>query len=132
MEKTEPDSVPGPILTIDELITHADVVRSKELAHKLMISTLSSVFNETVTKDNMIAWALSGFPGAYAVKRLDLEPPVVCSDGVKREIAEYLNFISSPSKISDHFNALEAALPGIQVTYSLPSPNTMILHVTKK
>ena len=125
-------TVPNPILTIDDLVNHADVVRTKESLHRRIISTLSSVFNDSTTQEKMVAWALSGFRPAFTVKEIDLEPPVVCSDGVKRDLAEYLNFISTPYKITDHFAAVEACLPGIQVTYSLPSSKIMLVHVTKK
>lgn len=129
---TPQDLLPNPILTIDDLITNADVVRSKEALHRRIISTLSTVFNDSDTKDKMVAWALTGFRPAFTVKEFDFEPPVVCSDGVKRDLAEYLNFVSTPYRVSDHFSAVEACLPGIQVTYSLPSPKIMLLHVTKK
>lgn len=127
----EPD-VPNPILTIDQLIANADVIRSNESVHRRILSTLSVFFNEESTKENMLAWALSGFRPGFVVKELNFDPPVVCSDGVKREIAEYLNFVSTPYTIADHFSALEACLPGIQVTYSFSSTKTILLIVTKK
>ena len=129
---SEDTTAPNPILTINDLVTHADVVLSKESLHRRVISTMSTIFNDSTTKETMISWALTGFRPGFVVKEIDLEPPVVCSDGVKRDLAEYLNFISTPHKITDHFSALEACLPGIQVTYSLPSPKIMLLHVTKK
>lgn len=129
---TAQDLVPDPILTIDDLITNATVVRSKESLHRRIISTLSAIFNDSVTKEKLVEWALTGFRPAFTVKEIDFEPPVVCSDGVKRELAEYLNFVSTPYTVSDHFSAVEACLPGIQVTYSLQSPKLLLLHVTKK
>jgi hypothetical protein len=128
----ENPDVPNPIVSIDDLATNADVIRAREALHRRVISTLSSVFNEDSTKENLVTWALGGFRPGFTVKELPFEPPIVCSDGVKREIAEYMNFVSTPYTVAEHFAALEACLPGIQVTYSFSSPKTILLHVTKK
>lgn len=128
----ENPDVPNPIVSIDDLATNADVIRAREALHRRIISTLSSVFNEDSTKENLVTWALGGFRPGFTVKELLFEPPIVCSDGVKREIAEYMNFVSTPYTVAEHFAALEACLPGIQVTYSFSSPKTILLHVTKK
>ncbi len=129
---TENLDVPNPIVSIQDLVSSAEVVRAKESLHRRVISTLSTVFNDDATKENLITWALGGFRPGFTVKEMLFEPPVVCSDGVKREIAEYMNFVSTPYTVADHFSALEACLPGIQVTYSFSSPKTILLHVTKK
>jgi len=132
MASFEPSDAPNPIVTLEDLIANADVVRAKEAMHRRVISTLSTVFNQEGTKENMLLWALSGFRPAFVVHELNVEPPSVCSDGVKRDVSEYLNFVSTPYTVSDHFAALEACLPGIQVTYSFSTSNTILLHVTKK
>lgn len=129
---TDVPDVPNPIVSIGDLISSADVIRAKESLHRRVISTMSTIFHEDTTKENLVLWALSGFSPAFVVKELNFEPPIVCSDGVKREIAEYMNFVSTPYTVADHFTALEACLPGIQVTYSFSGPKTILLHVTKK
>lgn len=132
MASFEQSDVPNAILTIDQLITSAEVVRGKESYHRRIVSTLSTVFNEPCTKEHLVSWAVGGFCPGYVVREIDFDPPIVCSDGVKRDITEYLNFVSTPYTIADHFNALESCLPGIQVTYSLTSTKTMLVHVTRK
>lgn len=123
---------PNSIVSIQDLVASADVVRAKESLHKRMISTLASVFKDDTTKENLVMWALAGFRPGFVVKELNFEPPVVCSDGVKRDIVEYVNYVSAPFKVSEHFAALEECLPGIQVTYSFLDGKTILLHVTKK
>lgn len=132
MASFEQSDVPDPILTIDELSANADVVRAREALHRRVVSTLSSVFHEDHTKEQLIGWALGGFRPGYTVRELIFDPPLVCSDGIKRDIAEYLNFVSTPHTIAEHFSALESCLPGIQVTYSFSSTKTMLVHVTRK
>jgi len=129
---TDVPDLPNPIMSISDLISTAEVVRGKESLHRRVISRLSSVFNEDGTKENMLLWALSGFRPGFVAKELFFEPPIICSDGVKREIAEYMNFVSTPYTVAEHFSAVECCLPGIQLTYSFSGPNTILLHVTKK
>jgi hypothetical protein len=132
MASFEQPDVPNAILTIDDLVANAEVVRSREALHRRVVSTLSSVFHEDSTKEQLVGWALGGFRPGYTVRELMFDPPLVCSDGIKRDIAEYLNFVSTPYTIAEHFSALESCLPGIQVTYSFSSTKTKLLHVTKK
>ena len=124
--------VPNPIISISDLVSSAEVVVAKESLHRRVISTLSTVFHEDGTKENLVLWALGGFRPGFVVKALPFEPPIICSDGVKREIAEYMNYVSTPYTVAEHFAALESCLPGIQVTYSFSGPATILLHVTKK
>jgi hypothetical protein len=132
MSSIDTSETPDPIVSIDDLTNDINIITSKENLHKRMISTLGTVFKEESTKEALIQWGLRSFSPAFVVAELPIQAPKICSDGVKREISEYLNYISLPYTISDHFMALEACLPGIQVTYSFSPNKTILLHVTRK
>jgi hypothetical protein len=120
MDPTHPDYVAPPpppdVLTLSDLLSDQSVVVAKELADKSLLETIGtqSVGN---LRPKLVEWVLKGRPDAFPVLSLDIRPPSVCSDGLSRNLPDYIEFCSGKT-INDHVALLQAKLPDILVSFA--------------
>ena len=111
--------VPAPpqpsVLRLDDLLSHADVLLQKEAADAASLAAIGTPdFN--ALRSRLVAWAVSGFAGSVPVYEVSLNPPAVCSDGVSRDLADYIQFVSGKT-IYEHLGVLGEKLPDFRVAF---------------
>jgi hypothetical protein len=80
------------------------------------LDAIGSVSHDTL-RPKLIAWALAGFPNAYTLMEIAVTPPPQCSDGVTRDLTDYITFCSGKS-IQQHVTMLQEKLTDISVSFA--------------
>lgn len=105
-----------PPITLADILAATEVVRVKEQTDKAAIETIGSQSFESL-KAKLIQWGILGFPNVYPILTLSITPPTFCSDGVARNLADYITFCSG-KPIQDHMAVLQAKLRDMVVSYA--------------
>lgn len=120
IDPTHPDYVGSPplpdVLTLSDLLSDQSVVVAKEQADKTLLETIG---NQVVgnLRPKLVEWVLKGQPDAFPILSLEIHPPSVCSDGLPRNLPDYIEFCSGKT-INDHVALLQAKLPDIHVSFA--------------
>jgi hypothetical protein len=117
------------IATIDELTASLEAVVAKENQDKAILSVLIKAPRETL-RGALFQWAAAGFPLSYIVKSFTIVPPPTCSDGVTRDIYQYINYCLGVD-LGDLMVTLQSKAIGIAFNYSIVDFNVLNLHVGK-
>jgi hypothetical protein len=109
------DPVPE-ILTLADLLADHDIVVAKEADDAALLDTIGS---QTISnlRPKLVEWVLKGYPPAFPILSLDIRPPACCSDGVVRDLSDYITFCSGKT-ITEHVSLLQAKLPDITVSFA--------------
>jgi hypothetical protein len=132
MDPTHPDYVAPPpppdILTLSDLLNDQSVLVAKEQTDKTLLETIGA---QTVSnlRPKFVEWVLKGRPSAFPLLSLDIQPPPCCSDGVTRDLADYITFCSGKS-IAEHVALLQAKLPDITVSFANIQGKVAVVVVT--
>jgi hypothetical protein len=120
IDPTHPDYVASPpppdVLTLSDLLSDQSVVVAKEQADKTLLETIGTQVIGNL-RPKLVEWVLKGYPPAFPILSLDIHPPSVCSDGLPRNLPDYIEFCSGKT-INDHVALLQAKLPDIQVSFA--------------
>jgi hypothetical protein len=109
-------SPPAPtVLRLDDLLSHTDVLLQKEATDAAALAAIGNP-DLSALRSRLVAWAVSGFAGSVPVCEVYLNPPAVCSDGVSRELADYIQFVSGKT-IYEHLGVLGEKLPDFRVAF---------------
>lgn len=107
---------PLPLITIEELLSSIEVLQQKELADKVLLESIGKL-SQDFLKTKLINWALAGFPNVYEIYTVTIIPPISCTDGVTRNLSEYILFCSGKS-IREHLDILEQKMQNISVSFA--------------
>lgn len=110
-----PPPPPAPI-SIDDLLNSMEVVKQKEADDKNLLESIGNISQEAL-KTKLIAWAVAGFPNAYGIHSITILPPATCSDGVKRDLTDYIQFCSGKT-IHEHVEVLQQKVANISVSFA--------------
>lgn len=110
---TEP--VPD-ILTLDDLIDEAALLLAKEQQDGDALRTIGSQ-SAVSLKPKLVEWVTKGKPNAYPIMELLIEPPPQCSDGISRNLPDYIEFCSGKT-IVEHVALLQAKLIGMTISFA--------------
>jgi hypothetical protein len=121
--------VSSQIFSINDLLMSHEVVTSKESTDRSAVMAFTSPSMEAL-KPNLYKWAASGFPGAFIINTLTLEPPSVCSDGISRSFLQYFEYLFG-STTQEWLQGLEAVTDGMSFTFSHNGFSSIMLHVTR-
>lgn len=127
MSELIPEPTPPPI-SLEELLALKEVIMKKEDSDRLICGQINIPYG--ALKDKLYDWACKGFPGAYEISRVFLEPPSKCSDGVTRNIYEYIFFLTG-KQLDDFIQMIRDQVSGIQITSSIQANNNIVILVTK-
>jgi hypothetical protein len=122
-------SAPPPLVVdIAELIASHGAVLTQEAADR---TTLSVLLNETREnlRPQMFTWAAAGFPAIYVVQQFTVSPPASCSDGVTRNVYDYVVYLLGKN-MGEVIADIQALCVGVQISYSFQG-NTLRIHVSK-
>jgi hypothetical protein len=104
------------ILTIDDILNDKAIRQAKEEADKQLILSIGTQSPQAF-KPNLIQWATAGFPNAYTIYQVNIQPPDVCLDGVSRSLPDYITYVSG-NPINYHVDLLAAKFQGIIVSFA--------------
>lgn len=120
---TELPAIPPPsppTLTLADILSAQEVLIQREANDKATLESIGQISLETL-RAKLIAWAVANFPNNYSVCDITITPPTCCSDGVARNLADYIVFCSGKS-IAEHIAPVQAMLPDITVAYTSSPP----------
>ena len=103
-------------LSIDDILSEHSILIAKEAQDKAIIDQIGSQ-HVSALKPNLVEWVGRGKPNAYPIMMLNIQPPAKCSDGVSRDLAEYISFCSGKS-IEEHVALLQAKLSGMTISFA--------------
>jgi hypothetical protein len=125
-----PDTSSLVVIRLSDLLTDTEVLKQKELQDRQIVDALENP-DFTHLRQKLIQWTTSGFPYAFPVFSISVTPPQVCSDGVVRNLCDYIAYVAGMS-IETKLKKLEAKLEGIKVLNSYSETSkTMTVHVAK-
>lgn len=110
-----PEPVPD-FLSLDDILSDHEIVIAKEQADKNVLDQIGSQ-HVSALKPKLVEWVGRGKPHAYPVMMLSIQPPSKCSDGVERNLPDYITFCSGKS-IEEHVGLLQAKLSGMSVSFA--------------
>lgn len=103
-------------LSLDDLLSDHEIVLAKEQADKALLDQIGSQ-HVSALKPKLVEWVGRGKPHAYPVMTMNIQPPAKCSDGVERNLSDYITFCSGKS-IEEHVVLLQTKLSGISVSFA--------------
>ena len=117
------------LMTLDQLVQYYD--RTLEYEEKDKVS-MNFIINPSTSgiQQNLIKWASAGFPVDYQVLSVSLIHPSPCSDGVRRDMQEYIFYLTG-SYIASLTTAFQSHFLGIEFSYIISSNNIVNLHASK-
>jgi hypothetical protein len=104
-----------PRILLSDLMSQASVLQQQESTDTASLTALATPDVSDI-RNKMTAWLASGMQGACNLVRVPITPPNVCSDGVSRNIYDYIVFLSGKS-ILEHMKAFQDLLPEFEVGY---------------
>lgn len=107
---------PPSILSIDDLLSSVELIARKEAEDKATLESIGGMSIGTL-KERLMAWAVANFPNNFEVYAVSITPPAKCSDGVSRNLPEYIEYCSGKT-IVQHVEALQQKVNGIIFTFA--------------
>ena len=107
---------PPPPITIDDLLNSTAAILKKEADDKTTLEGIGNMSYDTL-KNNLLTWTSAGFPNVYEIHRVSIVPPNLCSDGVSRDLAGYIQFCSGKT-INEHVAVLQARVQGMSISFA--------------
>ena len=103
------------VLRLDDILSHSTVLLQKEAADAAALDAVGNP-NMNELRTRLVAWAVTGFAGSVSAYEVSISPPKRCSDGVVRDLADYIQFVSGKT-IYEHTGLLGAKLPDFRVAF---------------
>jgi hypothetical protein len=122
------EPVPEAPVAIEDLLNDVFVIQQKESSDKASLLGVSNLSAASL-RPMLVSWAGQGFPNAYPILDLSIQPPAKCSDGVARSLADYIEFVSGKS-LAEHVAVLQSRMTGIVVSYAWTG-QTILIVVSK-
>lgn len=107
---------PPPPITIADILGTVEVLQQKEAADKAVLDGIGTTSAESL-RSKLVAWALAGFPNASTLMEVTVNPPSQCSDGVVRDLTDYITFCSGKT-IQEHVALLQEKLADMTVSFA--------------
>jgi hypothetical protein len=122
------EPVPEAPVAIEDLLNDVFVIQQKEASDKSILEGINGLTAGTL-RSMLVSWAAQGFPNAYPLLDLTIQPPSKCSDGVTRSLADYITFVSGKS-LGEHVAVLQSRMTGITASYAWTG-QTILIVVSK-
>lgn len=110
-----PAPPPAPI-SVTDLLNDVEVLQQKEAADKAALDAIGLATHDSL-RPKLVTWALAGFPNAYTLMEVTVTPPPQCSDGVARDLTNYITFCSGKT-IQEHVALLQEKLADMTVSFA--------------
>ena len=117
------------VIRLDDLQNDYSVLLQREIAFGTFLITNIVGLDINTLKRTLIGWAASGYPDMYRILPIQVDLPDRCSDGVVRNVYEYIEFCAKLS-LTDILNSIQQKLDGIKVNY-ITEGRTITVIVSK-
>ena len=108
--------LPPPPISLNDILSSIEVITQKEKDDKASLEALGLIPYDTL-KTKLVSWATSGFQNAYEIEKLVIVPPTTCSDGVSRNLADYVQFCSGKT-MQEHVATLQQRVQDMVITFA--------------
>lgn len=122
-----PLPAPFPIATLSELTSSHNAIVQKENSDRTTLNQLSTPNRENI-RTTLLNWTSRGFPANFPLFSMTVNPPPVCSDGVKRVFSDYVPYLLGTT-VAAKLVLLEQQLVGMKLT-SVIIGNTIRIQVS--
>jgi hypothetical protein len=116
---------PLPTISIQDILGSVEVVQNQESNDKSKLETIGLISFDTL-RASLLQWASRGFPNAYTIYEVPMTAPSVCSDGVARNLPDYIVFCSGKT-INEHVDVLQQRLVDITVSFAYSGSAILIV-----
>jgi hypothetical protein len=120
---------PPNIATLEEIMQSHAVVVAKEAVDRQTLSGLITPMRDQY-RSQLFQWGGLGFPAIFIIQTFEVTPPTYCSDGVRRNSVEYVNYLIIPNTLDSVIGTINSLMPGILVSFSFLG-NTLRIHVSR-
>jgi hypothetical protein len=110
---------------LNDITSAVEVVQIKEAQDKATLESIGTLSFESL-RASLIQWAIAGYPNAYKVHEITVSSPNVCSDGVTRNLADYITFCSGKT-IHEHIAVLQERMTDISVSFAYTGSSIVIV-----
>jgi hypothetical protein len=121
---------PPPQILLTELLDQVSVLQQQEASDRTLLAALSVPALADI-RAKMTTWVAGGLQGSCDLVRIGLAPPNVCSDGVSRNLYEYIVFLSGKTLV-EHLRAFQDLLPEFEVGYRCSRVEILVCVVRLK
>lgn len=116
---------PPQTISIQDILGSAEVVQNREADDKDKLEAIGVISFEAL-RASLLQWANRGFPNAYTIHEVPMAAPSVCSDGVTRNLPDYILFCSGKT-INEHVDVLQQRLVDIVVSFAYSGSAILIV-----
>jgi hypothetical protein len=113
------------ILYMDDLVSASEVLVAKERADGDVIRAIG-LQSAVSLKPKLVEWVTKGKPNVFPIIEVAIEPPTRCSDGVERNLPDYIEFCSG-HPIAHHMALIQVKLIGMALSYMRIGNNVAIV-----
>ena len=117
------------VIRLDDLQNEYNVLVQRETTFGNFLTTNILGLDINTLKRILISWAAVGYPDMYRILPIYVDLPDKCSDGVVRDVYEYIEFCANIS-LTDILNSIQQKLDGIKVNY-ITEGRTITIIVSK-
>lgn len=121
--------VPPPTISLADILNESEVVKQKEDADKADLLAIETMTFDSL-KAALIRWANSGFPNAFPIHEFVIVPPPVCSDGVTRNLSDYIVFLTTKT-IRQLVDTLQERLVDITASFAYTGGSAIQVVVSR-
>ena len=120
------DIASPPVIRLSDILTEQTLLQQQETNDT---QSLASLVNPSLSdlRAKLIAWAARNFTLPCDLIVFTLNPPSACSDGVSRNLFDYIQFLTGKT-LEQHVATLQAILPDFCAVY-LREGNTIKVGV---
>ena len=124
-----------PLKQMSDTVSMDDILSDQSVLLQRQSDTTALLTNQIINvsasslKPILLQWASFGFPTTFILLQIPIDLPEICSDGVSRSAAEYIDFCMG-DLAPQVYTALSAKLPGILVSYAI-NYNTLVAYISK-
>jgi hypothetical protein len=118
-----------PVIRLSDIVTEQVTIAQQEETDRQKVTILVNPSLADI-RASLIAWATRKFQLPCDLYVLELTPPSACSDGVSRNVFDYIQFLSGKT-LQEHMDNLQSILPDLYVTY-LQEGNTIKVGVVQR
>jgi hypothetical protein len=118
-----------PDITFDGIIASREFVLTKEARDKDLVEGVPFISTESLYP-RLVEWASNNCPANFAIWSFAVTPPTYCSDGVSRNLVEYLNYLCSTGNHLDLITKLQTRFKDTTLSLSYEN-NTININISK-
>lgn len=120
---------PTYLFSVNTLLSEHEQLLQQEQRDRALVDTIENP-NVSELGAKLKQWAMEGFTYLYPVLFFSFSVPTVCSDGVTRTLAEYIQFLSG-KELNTHIANLQSKLEGMTLHCEYTSSTSFHLRVSK-